>query len=143
MNKKIALAALILTASLTFTACTFINDVLGINSPDSQTTDEQTTTDTSNDPEITIDTTTGETTDSNSNAEGGNSDIANYIEVTVAEDKYFYENHEISYDDLIKVFDELDENTAVKLNDENATLKAYESLTNALEERGIMIIEAS
>ena len=143
MNKKTALAALILTASLTLTSCTFINDVLGNDPPSSQTTDEQTTTGTPDDSEITTDTTVGETTDSNLNVSGGNSDIAKYIEVTVSEDKYFYENHEISYDDLIKVLDELDENTAVKISDENATLKAYESLTDALEERGILIVEAS
>ena len=143
MNKKIAFATLILSASLALTACTFINNALGNDPSSSQATDEQTTTGTPDDSEITTDTTVGETTDSNLNVSGGNSDIANYIEVTVSEDKYFYENHEISYDDLIKVLDELDENTAVKISDENATLKAYESLTDALEERGILIVEAS
>ena len=133
MNKKIALSALILTASLALTGCTFINDVFGTDLPGAETT----TTTTSGDSEITT-TTASETTDSNSNASGGNSDIAKYIEVTVSEDKYFYENHEISYDELIKVLDELDGNTAVKIGDENATLKAYENLTDALEERGIL-----
>ena len=142
MNKKIALAALFLTASLALTGCDFINDFLGNNnSADPQTTSTQPTTNDYDNPEITT-TTADETTENNSDAAGGNPDIADYIEVTVSEDKYFYENHEISFDDLLKVFDELDENTAVKISDENATLKAYENLTAALEEREILIIEA-
>ena len=147
MNKKIALAALALSASLALTACDFINSALGNNalgsdSHDFQTTVEPTTTSTFENPEITT-TTVDEATENNSDAEGGNPDIADYIEVTVSEDKYFYDNHEISYDDLIELLDGLDENTAVKISDENATLKAYESLTEALEERGILIVEAS
>ena len=134
MKKKIALAALILGASLTLAACTDPDDTTKNNSSNSQVTDEQNTSSTLDNSEI---------TDSNSSAEGGNPDTAKYIEVTVSEDKYFYENHEISYDDLIKVFDELDENTAVKISDENATLKAYESLTKALEEREILFEAAS
>ena len=141
MKKKIALATLILAASLALTGCSFINDTLGSCSPTSQTADEQTTTAPSGDSETTT-TTADETKDSNSGGEGGNPDIADYIEVTVSEDKYFYENHEISFDDLIKVLDELDKNTAVKISDDNATLKAYESLTKALEEREILIVEA-
>lgn len=139
MNKKAtAVSAVIVTAGLAVTGYVLWN-ASESNSPNSQTTNEQTTTSAFDDPEIT--TTSGsEITDGNS---GGNSDIANYIEVTVSEDKYFYENHEISFDDLIKVFDELDKNTAVKINDENASLKAYESLTKALEEREILFEAAS
>lgn len=137
MKKKIALAALILGAFF-ITACTPEN-----NSSSSQVTDEKNTNSTFNSSEITNSTLSSETTDSNLSAAGGNPDFAAYIEVTVSEDKYFYENHEISYDDLIKVFDELDGNTAVKISDENATLKAYESLTKALEERGIFLEAAN
>lgn len=146
MKKEIALAALILGTSFTFTACTSKNSPK-TNLSNSQLADEQNTnsafdnteiTDSTSSSETTDSTPSSETTDSNSSAEGGNPDTAKYIEVTVAEDKYFYENHEISYDDLIKVFDELYENTVVKISDENATLKAYESLTKALEEREIL-----
>lgn len=132
MNKKIALAAIILSASLALTACTSARDPQD-NSLNSQVTNEETTSSTSD----------SKTTDSNSSATGGNLDMANYIEVTVSEDKYFYENHEISYDELIKVFDELGGNTAVMISDENATLNAYESLTKALEEREIMFEAAN
>lgn len=148
MKKTITLAALILCAGLTLTACSTIRDLTGIDLFGSQDDDiEQNTTtsdsypeitSTTDDSETTSDTTTGETTEGNSAAEGGNSDFASYIEVTVSEDKYFYENHEISYDDLIEVMDGLDENTAVRISDENAALNAFEALTDALEERGIL-----
>ena len=147
MNKKRALAALALTASIALTACDFLNNAMSSDTSGTQTTAQPAATSTSAESEATsdttADTTTHETTEGDSNAQGGNPDIASYIEVTVSEDKYFYENHEISYDDLIKVFDDLDENTAVRISDENATLKAYESLTNALEERGIPFETAS
>ncbi len=143
MKKRIVLATLILGASFIFTACTHNN-----NLPHSQNTDGQNTNSTydnseitnvtSDNSEITSITSSIEMTDINLSTVGGNPDIANYIEVTVSEDKYFYENHEILYDDLIKVFKELDENTAVMISDENATLKAYKRLTKALEECGIL-----
>lgn len=148
MNKKTALTALILCAGLALTACTAENNPLSSlfeNEQSTTTTSDgsEITTDAPIEPETTTTTTADETTDSNSDASGGNPDISDYIEVTVSEDKYFYENHEISFDDLMKVFDELEENTAVKISDENATLKAYESLINALEEREILIVEES
>ena len=70
-------------------------------------------------------------------AAGGNSGIAGHIEITVSEDRYFYDNREISYDDLIKMLDGLDGNTAVTVNDDNAALNVFEKLTKALEEREI------
>ena len=133
MNKKTALAALILSAGLMLTACTAENNPLS-----SLFGNEQSTAGTTDNSEITSSTTSSEAMDGDPDAAGGNPDFAKYIEVTVAEDKYFYENREISYDDLIKVFDELDGNTAVIINDENATLNAYEALTKALEEREIL-----
>ena len=147
MNKKTALAALILSAGLMLTACTAENNPLSSLFENEQSTTDTSgsseTTTASDDPEITTITTADETTDGDLNAEGGNPEIADYIEVTVSEDKYFYQNHEISYDDLIRVFDGLDGNTAVRISDENATLKAYESLTKALEEREILYEAAS
>lgn len=138
MTKKIILTALILGIFFTFTACRFNKSSEKISS-DSQVTDEQDTSRTSDNSETTDN--NSETTDSNLTASGGNPDIAVYIDVTVSENKYFYQNHEILYDDLIKVFDELNENTIVRINDENATLRAYESLTKTLEERGILFEE--
>lgn len=138
MNKKIALATLILTAGFALTACTPPSTANDNRSPNPQATDEQTTTTILNDSEITTTTTDSETTDGNLNAEGGNPDIAGYVEVTVSEDKYFYENHEISFDELMEVLDGLEENTAVRISDDNAALKDFENLTKALEERSII-----
>ena len=144
MKKKIALAALILSAGLTFTACDAINEVAQNLPWNSQEASEETTTAAPDASETTTEaseattTSSSETTEGDPSAEGGNPDIAHYIEVTVSEDKYFYENHEISYDDLMDVLDGLDGNTAVRISDEKATLKAYENLTNALEEREIL-----
>lgn len=138
MKKKLVLAMIILGASLTLTACTSQNLSANDSSEFQQNTDS-----TLNNPETTYSVSNFETTNNNSNAEGGNSDITKYIEITVAEDKYFYENHEILYDELIKVFDEADENTVVKISDENATLKAFKDLTKALEKRGIMFEAAN
>ncbi len=142
MKKVIALAALFIGVSFTLTACA-PKDSPEDSSMSLQTTDEQSTTNTSEDSETTTDTSSIDTTGSNASAAGGNPEIATYIEVTVSEEKYFYENHEILYDDLTKMFDELDENTVVKISDENAALKAYESLIKALEERGILFEAAS
>ena len=133
MKKKIALTMLILSAGLTFTACGLTNDSENTSS-EHRASDEQNI---STAPDV------PETTDSDTSGAGGNPDIAKYIEITVSEEKYFHENHEISYDDLIMMLDELPKNTTVKISDENATLKAYENLTKALEERGIMFEAAS
>ena len=133
MKKKIALTMLILSAGLTFTACGLTNDSENTSS-EHRASDEQNI---SAAPDV------PETTDSDTSGAGGNPDIAKYIEITVSEEKYFHENHEISYDDLIIMLDELPKNTTVKISDENATLKAYENLTKALEERGIMFEAAS
>ena len=133
MKKKIALTMLILSAGLTFTACGLTNDSENTSS-EHRASDEQNI---SAAPDV------PETTDSDTSGAGGNPDIAKYIEITVSEEKYFHENHEISYDDLIMMLDELPKNTTVKISDENATLKAYENLTKAFEERGIMFEAAS
>ena len=133
MKKKIALTMLILSAGLTFTACGLTNDSENTSS-EHRASDEQNI---SAAPDV------PETTDSDTSGAGGNPDIAKYIEITVSEEKYFHENHEISYDALIMMLDELPKNTTVKISDENATLKAYENLTKALEERGIMFEAAS
>lgn len=142
MKKKTVLAMLILSASLTFTACGLTNDSEAPSS-DYQVSDERDISAAPEVPETTDTAPSVETTDGDTSGAGGNPDIAKYIEVTVSEEKYFHENHEISYDDLIIMLDELPENTTIKISDENATLKAYENLTKALEERGIMFETAS
>lgn len=145
MKKKIALAALILGASLTLTACGNSKENPNStpnNSSNFQVTNEENSSTTENS-DISDSTSSNEMMSSTSSAEGGNPDTAKYIEVTVSENKYFYENHEISFDELVEVLDCLDENTSVKISDENAALKTYENLTKTLDEREIPFEMAS
>ena len=85
------------------------------------------------------------TTDSNGSDEypedgGGNPGVSNATElsVTVSEDKYFVDNHEISFDDLVEKISALSENSYVKLYDEKSTLKAFNKIKDYLEENGIL-----
>ncbi|MBD5533274.1 MAG: hypothetical protein HDQ98_13945 [Lachnospiraceae bacterium] len=60
------------------------------------------------------------------------------LEITVFEDNYFYENHEVSYDELLLIFEELKEGDIVTIYDENASLNACQKVISYLEERKIM-----
>lgn len=73
---------------------------------------------------------------------GGNpGEIHNrYIEITVFEDNYFYENHQMSYEELLSILEELEEGDIVTIYDDNATLNAYQKIISALEEREILYI---
>lgn len=84
-----------------------------------------------------IGTTTASQQGENSEPSGGNSEKSNYIELTVSAEKYIYDNHEITFEELLSVLDGLAENTAVVICDENATLKAFDSVEAALKEREI------
>lgn len=146
MKRDMVLIALILGVCLTLTACTDPNNEPQNSTPgsssNSQVTNEQNSSTLENS-EISDCTPSEEMIEDVSSTEGGNPDTAKYIEVTVSEDKYFYDNHEISFDELVEVLDGLDENTSVKISDENATLKAYENLTKTLDEREILFEAAS
>lgn len=62
------------------------------------------------------------------------------IEITVFEDNYFYENHEVSYEELLLIFEELKGGDIVTIYDENASLNACQKVISYLEEREIMYI---
>lgn len=166
MKKKTVLAVLAVCAGLALTGCDTVNVMIGTFSiadtsetttaePDVSETaaeitaaaevttaaDADETGTTADETGTTADettTTAAEVTQGAPAAEGGNSGFAGYIEVTVSKDKYFYENHEIPFEELVEVLDGLDGDTAVLISDEDATLKAYEELTSALKERKIM-----
>ena len=138
MKRKILSTLLIAAMSLTFSACSFIEEAFGQKTePEEQITMLGATEETPNSSDS-ADVTTPNAEESKDGSEGGNPDISKYIDVTVSEDKYFYDNKEISLDDFLKVLEGIDKNTAVKITDENATLKAFENLTKALLERGIV-----
>lgn len=76
---------------------------------------------------------------SNVSAEGGNSGSTEKfaLELTISEDKYFIDNHEISLDELKTKIDALEPDSAVAINDENSTLKAYNAVKDYLQEKNI------
>ena len=65
-----------------------------------------------------------------------------FLNVTVSENEYLYQNSRFQLDELIDklVTDAAD--TKVKITDENASKRAYENLINALEEKNIRYIKA-
>lgn len=76
---------------------------------------------------------------SNVSAEGGNSGNTDSfaMEITVSENKYFVDNHEISFDELKAKIDGLETGAVIKINDENSTLKAFNAVKDYLTEKEI------
>lgn len=76
---------------------------------------------------------------SNVSAEGGNPGNTDSfaMEITVSEDKYFVDNHEISFDELKTKIDGLETGAVIKINDENSTLKAFNTVKDYLTEKEI------
>lgn len=89
---------------------------------------ESTEIDTNSDTETSV-TTVGES----SPAEGGNPAEITEIEITVSENQYYYDNAEISFDELTELIDGLGKNNIVKIYDDYASAKAYENLTSLLD----------
>lgn len=87
--------------------------------------------------------TIAENTEIPSETASGNAEYVqySYFRVTVSEDRYFTENGEVTLDELIGEVSVLDENYVVEIIDDNATLKAYESLTDMLYENSVPYME--
>ena len=62
-----------------------------------------------------------------------------YIEVTVSDGSYIYQNSTMSLDELIAEIK--DKGMAVKLTDDKASKKAYDDILQALDENNIQHIE--
>lgn len=71
---------------------------------------------------------------------GGNPDVYNEIEITISENKYFYNNHEITYDEFQDIMSQFDSNTTIKIYDELASDSAYKKITAYLDENEIPYI---
>lgn len=69
------------------------------------------------------------------------SEEALVFEVSVVKSDYFYDNDRIELDDFIKIVQESDEKCIVKIKDDRASLKAYNRLTDKLEELKIEYVE--
>ena len=151
-HKKI-LIGLLACSVVTFSSCEILDRLSGGGS-DTQTVSDPAVANTSNEEteaaeaaestsaepteEETQETTAEPTDEAGGNPEDGNSFA---LEVTVSENTYLYDNHEISYEELIEIFDSLNKEDVVKLSDDNASLDAYSKLTAALEERGISYLD--
>lgn len=71
---------------------------------------------------------------------GGNPDTYKEIEITVSENQYFYNNHEITFDDFTALFKDANVNTTVRLSDEMASDSAFSKITDYLDEQNIPYI---
>lgn len=76
---------------------------------------------------------------SNISAEGGNPGNTDSfaLEITISEDKYFVNNHEISFDELKTKIDGLETGAVIKINDEISTLKAFNAVKDYLDKKKI------
>lgn len=76
---------------------------------------------------------------SNISAEGGNPGNTDSfaLEITISEDKYFVNNHEIGIEELKSEIDGLEAGATIKINDENSTLKAFNAVKDYLDKKKI------
>ena len=86
------------------------------------------------------DNTSTNSTDEYPEEAGGNPNSSNatVLSITVSEDRYFVDNHEASFDDLVEKIKALAEGSYVKLYDEKSTLKAFNKIKDYLDENGIL-----
>ena len=68
-------------------------------------------------------------------------DKAITIAVSVFESDYIYQNKKISLDDFIKALENIENDFVVEITDDNASLKAYNKLIDALEKVSIEYTE--
>ena len=149
-NKKILISLLICSA-VTFSSCEILDrlsdgssntQTQAVSDPAADTSNEETEAAESTSAELpeeeTQETTAEPTDEAGGNPEDGNSFS---IEVTVSENTYIYDNHEISFDELMEILDTLTEGDVVKISDDNASLDAYSKLTSAILERGLSYID--
>lgn len=68
---------------------------------------------------------------------GGNPDEYKIIEITVSSNQYFYNNHEITYDEFVEMLVEADAITTVIITDELASDGAFTKITQYLDEQKI------
>ena len=76
---------------------------------------------------------------SNISAEGGNPGNTDSfaLEITISDDKYFVNNHEIGIEELKSEIDGLEAGATIIINDENSTLKAFNAVKDYLDEKKI------
>lgn len=71
------------------------------------------------------------------NNSGGNPGNCREIKITISESRCYYDNSEISSEELVELLDSLNQNDTVIVHDDYASDKAFENLTSILKEREI------
>ena len=64
-----------------------------------------------------------------------------YLEITISENTYVYQNRQMSLDDLVETLKNNNSGLTVKITDQNASHKAYTDLIKALDDNDIAYIE--
>lgn len=111
-----------------------INGEQTVTSSEANTAPDISSADSSDTAEISSDTQASDVS-----SEGGNPGNPDKyaMEITISEDKYFVDNHEISFDELKTKIDGLETGAVIKINDENSTLKAFNTVKDYLTEKEI------
>lgn len=111
-----------------------INGEQTVTSSEANTAPDISSADSSDTAEISSDAQTSDVS-----SEGGNPGNPDKyaMEITISEDKYFVDNHEISFDELKTKIDGLETGAVIKINDENSTLKAFNAVKDYLTEKEI------
>ena len=64
-----------------------------------------------------------------------------YINITVSGSDYLFQNRKMTVDELIAELNNSDEKFPVKINDDDASIKAYDVLVKALKDNNVRYIE--
>ncbi|MGO5019362.1 hypothetical protein ACTQ32_02335 [Roseburia faecis] len=68
-------------------------------------------------------------------------EISIAVKISVVGNEYFYDNERLSLDELIAEIQKIDDSIVVEIKDDNASLKAYNAMIDALDENSINYIE--
>lgn len=64
-----------------------------------------------------------------------------YMEITVSGSDYIFQNKKLTADELIAELNSLEEKMPVKITDDGASIKAYDTLVKSLKDNNIRYIE--
>ena len=136
MKNKVMIAA-VLAAALGLTGCSDIAESIKekIHPSETAVTETSAVSEASADTEASA----AETSVSEEYDETGGGNGGEYSEkdITVSENRYFYDNHEVTFEEIQELFADADANTAVNIYDEQASDSAFTRLTDFLDEKGI------
>lgn len=138
MKNKVMIAA-VLAAALGLTGCSDIAESIKEKIHPSETAVTETSADDVSETSADTEASAAETSVSEEYDETGGGNGGEYSEkdITVSENRYFYDNHEVTFEEIQELFADADANTAVNIYDEQASDSAFTKLTDFLDEKGI------